>query len=449
MEGQGNTVCRASRVKMQVDTQGRGRGDNHVHSLQRAHWGFSSIIGGMSTAERVASGMTAAERRIVGFTSVAHGLNHAVELVYGAVLFVIAVEFDVRLALLGAVANASALAYAVMALPAGPAADRLGSKRMVSISMGGAGATALLAAASPNVTVLAIALVIMGLLGGLYHPAGLSLITRGVRQRARALGIHGAGGNIGTALAPLIAGGLAGIWSWRASFVFFAIIAITVAAVTYRSTVGEPDPDAVRSSNPSSPTLLVPLALMFVINAGFGFIFRGLTTFLPLHLSTNLGFEIGGFEPVVVGGAFATFALLFGVAGQYLGGELGERVRRHRLLLPLATLTIPALLLMAASTGWLLLAAAAIFVFFNFMAQPTAVAMISDFAAEQSHGRVYGLTSLTGFGIGSFAGISGGLIADSTGVEWVFVMLAGAALVITVTAAAVFAWQEFGRTPDR
>ena len=447
MEGQGNTVCRASRVKMQVDTQGRGRGDNHVHSLQRAHWGFSSIIGGMSTAERVASGMTAAERRIVGFTSVAHGLNHAVELVYGAVLFVIAV--DVRLALLGAVANASALAYAVMALPAGPAADRLGSKRMVSISMGGAGAAALLAAASPNVTVLAIALVIMGLLGGLYHPAGLSLITRGVRQRARALGIHGAGGNIGTALAPLIAGGLAGIWSWRASFVFFAIIAITVAAVTYRSTVGEPDPDAVRSSNPSSPTLLVPLALMFVINAGFGFIFRGLTTFLPLHLSTNLGFEIGGFEPVVVGGAFATFALLFGVAGQYLGGELGERVRRHRLLLPLATLTIPALLLMAASTGWLLLAAAAIFVFFNFMAQPTAVAMISDFAAEQSHGRVYGLTSLTGFGIGSFAGISGGLIADSTGVEWVFVMLAGAALVITVTAAAVFAWQEFGRTPDR
>jgi FSR family fosmidomycin resistance protein-like MFS transporter len=407
---------------------------------RREGWvGFGLSSGPMSTAEQITWGMTAVERRIVGFTSVAHGLNHAVELVYGAVLFVIAIEFDVRLALLGAIANASALAYAVMALPAGQAADRLGSKRMVSISMGGAGAAALLAAASPNTTVLAVALVIMGLLGGLYHPAGLSLITRGVRQRARALGIHGAGGNVGTALAPLIAGALAGIWSWRASFLFFAIVAITVAAVTYRSQVEEPDRDARASTKPPRPTLLFPLALMFVVNAGFGFIFRGLTTFLPLHLSTNLGFGIAGFEPVVVGGAFATFALLFGVVGQYLGGELGERFRRHRLLLPIAALTIPALLAMAFSTGWVLLAAAAVFVFFNFMAQPTAVAMISDFATERIHGRIYGLTSLTGFGIGSF----GGLIADSAGVEWVFVMLAGASVLITLTAAAVFSWQEF------
>jgi FSR family fosmidomycin resistance protein-like MFS transporter len=397
----------------------------------------------MTTAEQISSSMTAAERRIVGFASVAHGMNHAVELVYGAVLFVIAIEFDVRLALLGAIANASALAYAVMALPAGQAADRLGSRRMVSISMGGSGAAALLAAASPNTTVLGVALVIMGLLGGLYHPAGLSLITRGVRQRARALGIHGAGGNVGTALAPLVAGGVAGIWSWRASFMFFAIVAITVATVTYRSYMEEPDRDARASTKPPRPTLLFPLALMFVVNAGLGFIFRGLTTFLPLHLSINLGFGIAGFEPVVVGGAFATFALLFGVAGQYLGGELGERFSRHRLLLPIAALSIPALFAMAFSTGWVLLMATVIFVFFNFMAQPTAVVMISDFATERIHGRIYGLTSLTGFGIGSFAGIGGGLVADSAGVAWVFVMLAGASVVITLTAAAVFSWQEF------
>jgi sugar phosphate permease len=87
--------------------------------------------------------------------------------------------------------------------------------------------------------------------------------------------------------------------------------------------------------------------------------------------------------------------------------------------------------------------ATVIFVFFNFMAQPTAVVMISDFATERIHGRIYGLTSLTGFGIGSFAGIGGGLVADSAGVAWVFVMLAGASVVITLTAAAVFSWQEF------
>ena len=391
--------------------------------------------------------MTDDERRIVGYTSVAHGLTHGVELVYGAVLLVVALEYDASLALLGAVANASAIAYSFMALPAGQAADKLGSKKMVTISVGGSGIAALLAAASPNVAVLTVALVLMGVLGGLYHPAGLSLITRGVRQRARALGIHGAGGNIGTALAPMIAGGVAGIWNWRASFLVFAILAITITIASFRYRVEETDPAGPSAAAIDTPTLLVPLTMMFIINAGFGFIFRGVTTFLPLHLATNLRFNIAGFDPVVIGGAFATLALLFGVAGQYLGGELGERVKRHKLLAPLAALTVPALFATAASDGALLLVAASAFVFFNFMAQPTAVAMISDFAARHVHGRVYGLTSLTGFGIGSFAGVGGGFIAEQAGVHWVFVMLAGAAIVITLTAAALFAWLEYATTP--
>ena len=391
--------------------------------------------------------MTAAERRIVAYTSVAHGLNHAVELVYGAVLVVVAIEFDASLAILGAISNASALAYSVMALPAGHAADRIGSKRMVALSMAGSGAAAALAAASPNVPVLAAALVIMGILGGLYHPAGLSFISRGVRHRARALGIHGAGGNLGTALAPLVAGGVAAAWSWRGSFLVFAVLALLIAAASVRSSVSEEDARQ-QGTGRGTATLVVPLTMMFVINAGFGFIFRGLTTFLPLHLSVNLKFDALGLEPVAIGGAFATVALFFGVAGQYLGGELGERFRRRRILVPLVALTIPALLVMAASSGWVLLASASIFVFFNFTAQPAAVAMISDYAAEGMHGRVYGLTSLTGFGVGSFAGVGGGIIADQAGVEWVFVMLAGAATVIMATAVAINVWVHVNRVAE-
>ena len=109
----------------------------------------------------------------------------------------------------------------------------------------------------------------------------------------------------------------------------FAVLSIAVSIAAFRS----PPDDMEGSSQRSRPrlraqSLLVPLALMFVINACFGFIFRGLTLFLPLHLGENLGFDVLGFEPVVIGGAAATIALLFGVAGQYAGGEIGERFRR-------------------------------------------------------------------------------------------------------------------------
>ena len=393
----------------------------------------------MATYSEAAGRMTPEERRIVASTGVAHGLNHAVELVYGAVLIVVALEFGVTVAALGVLGAASSLAYAFAALPAGAMADRVGSQRTVALSMGGAGVAALLAAVAPNVWVLGAALVLMGILGGLYHPAGLSLITRGVRSRARALGIHGAGGNMGTALAPLIAAAIAGAWNWRGAFLVFAVLSLAVSIAAFRSA-----PDGAGESNSEHPrprlraqSLLVPLALMFVINACFGFIFRGLTLFLPLHLGENLGFDVFGFEPVVIGGAAATLALLFGVAGQYAGGEIGERFRRERLLVPAAALTIPPLLVMGFGDGWVLLISSSAFVFFNFLAQPTAVAMISDYAAERLQGRAYAFTSLTGFGVGAFAGVGGGLLADGPGVQWVFVMMAGVALLTVVCALAI------------
>ena len=392
----------------------------------------------MATATDTIGRMTPEERRIVASTGVAHGLNHAVDLVYGTVLAVILIEFGTTEVVLGALATVSWLAYAFAAVPAGEMADRLGSQRTVALSMGGAGVAALLAAFSPNVWVLGAALVLIGILGGLYHPAGLSLITRGVRSRARALGIHGAGGNLGTALAPVLTAAVAGAWNWRGAFVVFAVLSIAVSIAAFRS----PPDDTEGRSERSRPrlraqSLLVPLALMFVINACFGFIFRGLTLFLPLHLGENLGFDVLGFEPVVIGGAAATIALLFGVAGQYAGGEIGERFRRERLLVPAAALTVPPLIVMGFWDGWLLLIGASAFVFFNFLAQPTAVAMISDYAAERLQGRVYGLTSLTGFGVGAFAGLGGGFLADGPGVAWVFVMMAGVALLTVLCAVAI------------
>ena len=394
-----------------------------------------------------ATGMTGNEKQVVGYTFMAHALNHGVELVYGAVLIVVALEFGASIALLGVVANVSALSYGLSAFPAGAIVDKVGSKSMVVLSMAGSGAAAALAAAAPNVGVLAAALVLMGVLGGIYHPAGLSLVTRGVRERTRGLGFHGMGGNLGTATAPILAAFVAGVWSWRASFLVFAVLALVVAVLVHFSRVeepgasdGDPDRDAGLPGDTSTVrrTLLVPLILVFVINAFYGFIFRGTVTFLPLHMSRNLGLDILGFEPVIIGGSFATLALLLGILGQYVGGEIGERHRRELVIIPLAAATVPALLLVGTTNGVALIASACAFAFFNFMVQPSLNALIADYSVARVHGRAFGFTFLAGFGFGSFAGTSGGVIADEFGVEWVFVMLAGFGFLIFLTGLALY-----------
>ena len=402
----------------------------------------------MDTAAKV--GMTRNEKQVVGYTSLAHGLTHGLELTYGAVLVVIALEFDVTLALLGVVATVSALAYGLTAFPAGAMADRVGSKRMLVLSLGGSGGAAVLAALAPNIGVLALALTLMGLLGGIYHPAGLALIARGVRERARGMGFHGIGGNIGTAAAPLLAAVLASAVSWRASFAVFAVLAALVAFLVQVSSVREENPaeqaprltqtgGSVRGQM-SQRTFLLPLILIFVINAFEGFIYRGTVTFLPLHLSRHLGFDIFGFEPVVIGGSFATVALLFGIGGQFIGGELGERFRRELVIIPVIAATVPALLLVGSTQGVVLVAAAAAFAFFTFMAQPSYSALVADYSATRIQGRVFGLAFLVSFSFGSSAGTVGGVLVDRFDTPWVFITLAGFAFLILLVSLGLFGY---------
>ena len=198
---------------------------------------------------------------------------------------------------------------------------------------------------------------------------------------------------------------MAGVWSWRASFLVFAVLALVVAVLVHFSRVeepgasdGDPDRDARLPDDTSTVrrTLLVPLILVFVINAFYGFIFRGTVTFLPLHMSRNLGLDILGFEPVVIGGSFATLALLLGILGQYVGGEIGERHRRELVIIPLAAATVPALLLVGTTNGVALIASACAFAFFNFMVQPSLNALIADYSVARAHGRAFGFTFLAG-----------------------------------------------------
>ena len=56
------------------------------------------------------------------------------------------------------------------------------------------------------------------------------------------------------ALAPMIAGGVAGIWNWRASFLVFAILAITITIASFRYRVEETNPAGPSAAAIDTPT---------------------------------------------------------------------------------------------------------------------------------------------------------------------------------------------------
>lgn len=79
---------------------------------------------------------------------------------------------------------------------------------------------------------------------------------------------------------------------------------------------------------------------------------------------------------------------------------------------------------MGISGGLALVAAAAVFVFFNFGSQPVYTGLIADYSPQRALGRSFGISFFAAFGLGSIAATFAGFLADRWGTESVFLALA-------------------------
>lgn len=379
--------------------------------------------------------MERSEKQLVAYASVCHALVHIFELAYGVVLIGIAQEFGVGLFLLGVLANVAGFAFGLTALPAGFLADRVGERRLLLTFCLGSGVASIAVGLSPNVYVLGVALAVLGLVLGIFHPVGTAFIARATKHRGMAFGYFGVGGNLGVALGPILAGAIASTLDWRAPYLIFAIPAFLMAGLLYSFTrtgipsVSEETTAETDTEKTHLRLIILPLVLIFVASAVNGFVYRGLITFLPLYLSQRLHFTFFHLDSMVLAGSFTTVALIFGVLGQFLGGYLSERRRHEVLALVVAAVAAPLLVLMGGSDGLILLLTASSFAFFHFMAQPIYNNLIADYSPASWRGRSYGIFYFLTFGLGSFSATLLGYTAEQLGTNWVFLVMAGIALI--------------------
>jgi MFS family permease len=165
----------------------------------------------------------------------AHLAHHLVTALPGPLLPYIRDEFALDYTRLGFIMSAFGVIYGVCQLPGGWLADRIGSRILLTTGIVGVSITGLLVGMSPNYLILIASLVLMGILGGGYHPAATTMISVTVapKRRAAALGYHMVGGSASYFLAPLIAAGIAAAWGWRGPFIVLATIGLIFGIVLH------------------------------------------------------------------------------------------------------------------------------------------------------------------------------------------------------------------------
>ena len=141
------------------------------------------------------------------------------------------------------------LVMAALMIPAGKLTDRWGRKRCFTAGLIVYGIGALMSAVSPGLGVLILGNSIFEGVGtALLIPPVYILTTMlftDVTSRARAFGVIAGMGGVGAAAGPLIGGVIATAISWRAAFVFQALI-IAVIVFLSRSIVDPVAPDPTR-----------------------------------------------------------------------------------------------------------------------------------------------------------------------------------------------------------
>src|SRR2546422_1177225 len=388
--------------------------------------------------------MNAAERRLIGHIAAAHALVHTMELTYPALLTRIRDDFGIGAVAGGAPPAGGGGPSGGSAIPAGFLTDRLGPRRVLVYAFSGAAVMAILVGLAPSEWFLAAALAGLGVTIGLYPPAGLSAMAQGVRQRGLALGLHGTAGNLGQAIAPAIAVGLAILVDWRIAFFFVAGLSAVMAVVLATAHLpvhGESEvlsaqslADPSRAHDERGKHLLVPLLVVYAAFVLSGTVYRGAITFLPEHLEEQVSRNFGS--------AFVTVALLMGAVGQLVGGSLSQRLRLERMAPVIGVMTVPALVLTAVLSGPVLVVAASAFIFFYFANQPVFTGLIADYSPAGAIGRSYGISFFAGFGLGSTGGVIAGALVDRWDTETAFLGLTAFMSVTVVLSIALWLMAE-------
>jgi MFS family permease len=124
------------------------------------------------------------------------------------------------------------LVMAALMIPCGKLTDRYGRKRLFQLGLLIYGVGAILSAAAPGLGVLILGNSILEGVGtALLIPPVYILTTMlfsDMKSRARAFGVISGMGGIGAATGPLIGGAITAAISWRAAFVFQAIIIVVI-----------------------------------------------------------------------------------------------------------------------------------------------------------------------------------------------------------------------------
>lgn len=371
----------------------------------------------------------------------AHFSHHFTAAIFQPLTPFIRDDFNLDYTQMGWMMSAFNIAYGISHLPAGWLSDRLGPRMMITLGISGVALFAILVGLAPTYLAMAIFLILLGVVGGGYHPAAAPLVAASVdaKNRGRALGLHQIGGTASFFLTPLIAAAIFHTLSWRGTIISLAIPAFIIGIVLFvllgrRGYAQKAPPvDASRRAEtretPSNPRRLVPF---ITLGVALQVLILSVISYIALFAVDNL-------QASEETGAF--LYSLFHFAGLWagpVGGYLSDRLGTVPVMLVVSIIAGPALYLLSlTSLGWSVWLVLFVLGVCMYIGMPVTESHIITHAPERRRSTVLGIYYFASRGGAGVIIPVVGYLADRFGFGTSFTIVGGALLGIVLICSAL------------
>ena len=262
-------------------------------------------------------------RRTLIFASSTHVWSDLFFALYAPLLPLIKNDLDLTFTEVALLKSVYAGASAVLQVPAGFIAERIGEFWLLIGGNIWVGAGLISMALAPGFALLLGFTLVGGLGGGTQHPLASAMVSRAYEDkgRATAVGTVNFAGDIGKLLAPVLALVIAVNYGWRITMLVIGVAAIVYMVLTLfirRSiNLGRPDPT---DNGPHAPGGTIGAGYITLSIVGFldSATRAAALTFVPFILEDK-GYSIPQIFSMLI------LLLIGGAAGKYLCGRLSER----------------------------------------------------------------------------------------------------------------------------
>jgi MFS family permease len=329
----------------------------------------------------------------IAFLNAAHFACHYFLLIFPTAVIAIERERGIEFGTALTLGAPMYICFALGTLPAGWLGDRWNSERLIGFFFVGCGLSGVVIALTVGDLGMLIGMGMLGLFASIFHPVGLSMLTKLSDQPGRTLAVNGVYGNLGLAFASLLTGLIADSFGWRGAYLIPAIISISIGLKYFRAqrsfiTGADTSAQSLNSFEvaPHKFVQIRVIAVVLLAALFSGLIFNGVTISLPKLLDERLNgivlslSDIGGYVAIVF--AVAAFA-------QLPVGILLDRFGGRAVLIALFAFEICALAVMSLMKGILIIPTALVTVTLMFAGIPITGWLLGRYVAISWRSRAF------------------------------------------------------------